>query len=357
VLEATPVSIDSALQRAHKTVDERLPSQSQQQTLRQLGDKTLSQLVGRYIAAWERNDVDAVVSMLAADRAMTMPPLPTWYRGRDDVAAFLAGWPLQPGRRWRVVPVRANGQLAFAHYRWDEERRIFSAPRLVVITLAGDEIAVSDAEANHWSPALAADGNGKVYVAYDSYARGNYDVLVAELGMPGMGVRRRYELAATPRAEMRPSVVCDKDNRLWVAYEEGDEQWGKDYSTGEFRKIGFERNPGFALYIRRTVRVKCLEDGTLKGTAGAPEAAFGALAAVLAKLQEIRPGLQGEAAEAADKAAQSLKAPPAPEAPAEARRAWAENATAWLGRLLMAAPQAKAVVELGEKAVKALDWA
>jgi hypothetical protein len=87
-----------------------------------------------------------------------------------------------------------------------------------------------------------------------------------------------------------------------------------------------------------------------------PEAAFGALAAVLAKLQEIRPGLQGEAAEVADKAAQSLKAPPAAEAPAETRRAWAGSATAWLGRLLTAAPQAKAVVELGEKALKGLGW-
>ena len=98
-------------------------------------------------------------------------------------------------------------------------------------------------------------------------------------------------------------------------------------------------------------------DATTGGTVGiTPEEAFGTLAAVLAKLQAIRPGLQGEAAEAADKAAQSLKAPPAPEAPAEARRAWAGNTTAWLGRLLTAAPQAKAAVELGEKALKGLGW-
>ena len=87
-----------------------------------------------------------------------------------------------------------------------------------------------------------------------------------------------------------------------------------------------------------------------------PEAAFGALAAVLAKLQEIRPGLQGEAAAAADKATRSLEVRPAAEAPVEARRAWAEDATAWLGRLLTAAPQAKAAVELGEKALKGLAW-
>jgi RNA polymerase sigma-70 factor (ECF subfamily) len=52
VLETTPVSIDSALQRAHKSVDERLPSQAQQQTLRLLGDAELGRLVERYVAAW-----------------------------------------------------------------------------------------------------------------------------------------------------------------------------------------------------------------------------------------------------------------------------------------------------------------
>src|SRR2546429_1409158 len=70
MLEATPVSIDSTLQRAHKSVDKRLPSQAQQQTLRLLGDDELGRLVERYVAAWERNDVDALVSMLAHDARM-----------------------------------------------------------------------------------------------------------------------------------------------------------------------------------------------------------------------------------------------------------------------------------------------
>src|SRR5262249_41361349 len=61
VLGATPASVDSALQRAHKTVDERLPSQSQQQTLRLVGDDELSRLVERFVTAWERTDADAVL--------------------------------------------------------------------------------------------------------------------------------------------------------------------------------------------------------------------------------------------------------------------------------------------------------
>src|SRR2546428_1941681 len=90
-LETTPVSVDSALQRAHKTVDQRLPEQSQQATLRSVSDGALRQVVQRYVTAWERNDVDAVVAVLAQDAKLAMPPLPAWYCGRNQVAIFLSG--------------------------------------------------------------------------------------------------------------------------------------------------------------------------------------------------------------------------------------------------------------------------
>src|ERR687896_953320 len=103
MLETSPVSIDSALQRAHKTVDQRLPDQSQQATLRSLSDDALRRVVQRYVTAWERNDVDAVVAMLAEDAKLAMPPLPTWYRGRDQVASFLSGGALAGGTRWGLI--------------------------------------------------------------------------------------------------------------------------------------------------------------------------------------------------------------------------------------------------------------
>jgi RNA polymerase sigma-70 factor (ECF subfamily) len=140
VLETTPVSIDSALQRAHKTVDDRLPSQSQQQTLRLLGDEQLGEIVERYITAWERNDVDAVVSMLAEDARIVMPPLPSWYSGRDQVAAFLRAYPLRGVRRWKMVPISANGQPAFATYDWNEQTGAFAPHSISVLTLRGGEI-------------------------------------------------------------------------------------------------------------------------------------------------------------------------------------------------------------------------
>jgi RNA polymerase sigma-70 factor, ECF subfamily len=140
VLATTPVSIDSALQRAHKAVDERLPSRSQQQTLRDLGDDELARLVERYVAAWERNDVDAVVAMLAEDVRIVMPPLPSWYSGREQVAAFLAAYPLPGTRRWRMVPTSANGQPALAAYAWNEHTRAFTPHSITVLTLRGGEI-------------------------------------------------------------------------------------------------------------------------------------------------------------------------------------------------------------------------
>jgi len=139
-LETTSVAVDSALQRAHRTVDERLPRQSQQETLRDLGDDGLSEIVERYVDAWERNDVGAVVAMLTEDARMAMPPLPTWYSGRGAVAEFLRELPLSAAKRWRLVPTSANAQPAFGAYLWDEAAGLFSLHDVIVLTLRGSKI-------------------------------------------------------------------------------------------------------------------------------------------------------------------------------------------------------------------------
>jgi RNA polymerase sigma-70 factor (ECF subfamily) len=139
-LETTPVSVDSALQRAHKTVDERLPSQTQQRTLRLVDDSELSQIVERYVAAWERNDVDAVVSMLAEDAKLSMPPLPSWYSGRDHVGLALLKYGLAGVKRWRFIPAAANGQPTLAAYTWDAQTNAFAPHCLHVLTLGDGRI-------------------------------------------------------------------------------------------------------------------------------------------------------------------------------------------------------------------------
>jgi RNA polymerase sigma-70 factor (ECF subfamily) len=140
-LETTTASVNSALQRARAAVDERLPEQTQQATLRALGDDGLRNLVDGYVDAWERNDVDAVVALLAEDATFAMPPLATWFGGLDAIEVFLAGWPLSGDWRWRVVRTRANGQPALAYYSWDEEEETFRRFALNVLTLRGAQVS------------------------------------------------------------------------------------------------------------------------------------------------------------------------------------------------------------------------
>jgi RNA polymerase sigma-70 factor (ECF subfamily) len=63
-LETTVASVNSALQRARKAVDERVPEQSQQTTMRELGDERVREIVTNYVDAWEHGDVEAVVAIL-----------------------------------------------------------------------------------------------------------------------------------------------------------------------------------------------------------------------------------------------------------------------------------------------------
>ena len=141
MLETTVASINSALQRARAAVEERVPEQSQQATLRTLGDGKVRELVDRYVDAWERCDVDAFAAMLAEDATFAMPPLATWYRGREGIAAWAAGWPLSGDWRWRTVFTRANGQPALAFYAWDPEQAGYLPFALNVLTLRGSQIS------------------------------------------------------------------------------------------------------------------------------------------------------------------------------------------------------------------------
>ena len=103
-LDTTVASVNSALQRARATIDEKLPDPSQQETLRAIDDDELQQIVETYVDAWERNDVEAVVAMLAEDAAIAMPPLASWFGPRDVFADFLVRWPMSGEWRWKARP-------------------------------------------------------------------------------------------------------------------------------------------------------------------------------------------------------------------------------------------------------------
>src|SRR5207249_2095265 len=136
MLESTVTAVNSALQRARRVIDERLPDESQQVTVRSLGDDRIRELVEKYMHAWEEGDVNALIAMLTDDATITMPPCPTWFRGCNAVSRFLTAFAFaRGGRRVRLVPTRANGQPAFGSYRWEPESGAYDAVPLHVLTL------------------------------------------------------------------------------------------------------------------------------------------------------------------------------------------------------------------------------
>ncbi len=143
-LETTTASINSALQRARATIDQRLPEQSQQQTLRTLGDERVSEIVDAYVDAWGRGDIDAVVGMLTEDAAFTMPPMSTWFGGREEIAIWLAASPLSGDWRWKPLRTHANGQPALAYYTWDDDEGCYLPFALNVLTFRGELISEVD---------------------------------------------------------------------------------------------------------------------------------------------------------------------------------------------------------------------
>jgi RNA polymerase sigma-70 factor (ECF subfamily) len=72
-LRSTPASVNSALQRARKAVDERIPERSQQAAVRSLGDKHVREIVDRFTDAFERRDTAAILALLAENAALSMP--------------------------------------------------------------------------------------------------------------------------------------------------------------------------------------------------------------------------------------------------------------------------------------------
>ncbi|RKR87018.1 RNA polymerase ECF family sigma subunit [Micromonospora pisi] len=139
LLETTVAAVNSALQRARKTLTGLLPENTQQHTMAALGESTRRRLARRYATAWEAGDVDAIVAMLTEDAKYSMPPLTAWYVGHDNIRGFLVDGPLR--RRWRFLPARANGQLAFGTYLWDKDRGGYVAAGLDLLVLRGTRVA------------------------------------------------------------------------------------------------------------------------------------------------------------------------------------------------------------------------
>ena len=140
-MDTTTASVNSALQRARRIVAEKIPVPSQQQTLRDIDDVRLREIVAGYSAALERGDADALVALLTEDVTWSMPPLAHWYHGLDAVTDFAVQVPLTGCGSWRHLPTSANGQLAVGCYLWDDDAGAHLGWSINVLTLRGEHIA------------------------------------------------------------------------------------------------------------------------------------------------------------------------------------------------------------------------
>ena len=147
MLDATQESVHSALKRARATVDNHLADSSSTSTstgsrrpARQPDTAAEHRLVARLADALERADLDALIELLVTDVRLSMPPAMLEYRSIESARRILAAVSFRPGRNYRVVPTRANGQPAFGLYLADPHANVYRAYCLLVITTAGDHI-------------------------------------------------------------------------------------------------------------------------------------------------------------------------------------------------------------------------
>ena len=112
-LETTVAAVNSGLQRARAQLNE---AQVSSDDVLEPSAPERRALVEKYVAAFQRADIDALRALLTEDALLEMPPLAIWLRGRVDYARFIERVFETRGRDWRTVVTAANGQLAFAAY-------------------------------------------------------------------------------------------------------------------------------------------------------------------------------------------------------------------------------------------------
>ncbi|HUG82726.1 MAG TPA: hypothetical protein VML01_13735 [Bryobacterales bacterium] len=229
---------------------------------------------------WIRRDDDAPVPLTEPGRDLFRVQL-----AEDSQARIWAVWSEQRDSNWDLFA------RAFDGNNWVEETQITTAPGSDIFhSLARDgqgnlylawqgvrsgnsdiflrtyhhgrwqpEVQVSNDPANDWEPQVAASKDGEVSIVWDTYSKGNYDVLMKQ--------RRRGRLSDTiPIAdsdsfEARASAHYDAGGRLWLAWDEGDADWGKDYVAGA-------QDAGMGLLQKRQVRVAAYSNGRLEQLPG-----------------------------------------------------------------------------------------
>ncbi|MGH3248320.1 MAG: sigma-70 family RNA polymerase sigma factor [Trebonia sp.] len=138
MLEVTVESANGALKRARASLRRRQSTADGREPPPAAGSPEEDVLAAKFARAWESADLGALVALLTGDVFMAMPPMPFEYEGPDAVARFCAGL-FDAGRRFDLVPTRANRQPAFGAYL-RSPAGIRHGTGLYVLTLSGDQV-------------------------------------------------------------------------------------------------------------------------------------------------------------------------------------------------------------------------
>jgi RNA polymerase sigma-70 factor (ECF subfamily) len=139
LLEISVSAVNSALHRARVTLEKNYDREQREMAQLDRVDVATNTLLTRYLHAWETDDVDGLVALLKEDATLSMPPVPSWYQGREAIRTILRTvlFPFGVRDQWRLSPTHANGQPAFMVYRADEATGLYRAFAVQVITLDG----------------------------------------------------------------------------------------------------------------------------------------------------------------------------------------------------------------------------
>jgi RNA polymerase sigma-70 factor (TIGR02960 family) len=141
MLAGSEASVNSALQRARATMAQRRPGPDRERAPLPRSARERD-IAARFATAFVLDDIDEVVTLLTEDAWLTMPPVTLEFQGREAIAGFLRDIRRWRGpRRYRLVPVHANGQPAFGCYLQEASAAVFRANGMVVLTLSGDRIS------------------------------------------------------------------------------------------------------------------------------------------------------------------------------------------------------------------------
>ncbi|HEX6270294.1 MAG TPA: sigma-70 family RNA polymerase sigma factor [Anaerolineales bacterium] len=125
LLETSLSSVNSALHRARVTLAKHYHGHEPEHSSRAEADERTQKLLDQYVEAWQTANIAALVALLKKDAILTMPPSPSWYRGKDAIRTFtantvLADHAMFTGKakgRWKLLPLHANAGPAFAIYQ------------------------------------------------------------------------------------------------------------------------------------------------------------------------------------------------------------------------------------------------